>query len=69
MKRILILLAALSAAPLAAAEPAGPMIAPGPTAYLVIGAYLAFLMLMGFAFRRFNRNTGDYFRSGSQASW
>ena len=69
MKRILILLAALSAAPLAAAEPAGPMIAPGPTAYLVIGAYLAFLMLMGAAFRRFNRNTGDYFRSGSQASW
>ena len=68
MKRILALLTALTAAPLAAAEPA-PMITPGPVTFAVIGAYLAFLVLMGLAFRRFNRNTGDYFRSGSQGSW
>ena len=44
MKRILALLTALTAAPLAAAEPA-PMITPGPVTFAVIGAYLAFLVV------------------------
>ncbi len=37
--------------------------------YGVIGVYLMFLMVLGLVFRRMNRNTGDYFRSGSQGSW
>ena len=37
--------------------------------YLVIGGYLLFLVLMGFAFRSFNSNVGDYFRSGCKGTW
>ena len=33
---------------------------------IVIGFYLAFMVGMGLVFRRFIRNTSDYFRSGGE---
>lgn len=35
----------------------------------VIGFYLGFLVLIGFVFRRFNRDTSDYFRGGGTMLW
>lgn len=35
----------------------------------IIAVYLALMLAVGFAFRRFNRDTSDYFRSGSRATW
>ena len=37
--------------------------------YLVIFIYMAFLLGLGFAFSKFNKNTSDYFRSGAQGTW
>lgn len=37
--------------------------------YLVIFFYMAFLLGLGFAFKKFNRNSSDYFRSGAQGTW
>jgi len=37
--------------------------------YTVIALYLIFLFGIGWAFRKFNRNTSDYFRSGCQGAW
>lgn len=37
--------------------------------YLVIFLYLAFLMGIGYVFRKFNKNAADYFKSGSQGTW
>ena len=37
--------------------------------YIVIGAYLAFLLGMGVAQRKLNRNVSDYFRNGCQGTW
>lgn len=37
--------------------------------YLVIFMYLAFLMGIGYVFRKFNKNAADYFKSGSQGTW
>lgn len=35
----------------------------------IIAVYLAFMLAMGIAFRRFNTNTADYFRGGSRGTW
>ena len=37
--------------------------------YVVIAGYLAALVGLGFAFKRFNSGVSDYFRSGCRASW
>ncbi len=37
--------------------------------YIVIAGYLVFMVLIGILFTRLNRDTGDYFRSGSKGSW
>lgn len=37
--------------------------------YSVIGCYLIFLIVIGSAFHRFNRNVSDYFRSGCRGTW
>jgi solute:Na+ symporter, SSS family len=37
--------------------------------YIVIGAYLAILVTVGFVFKRFNRNISDYFRNGCKGTW
>ncbi len=37
--------------------------------YIVIGAYLAILVTVGFVFKRFNSNVSDYFRNGCKGTW
>lgn len=37
--------------------------------FLVIGAYLLFLLGIGVAFRRFNANISDFFRNGARGTW
>lgn len=37
--------------------------------YGVIVAYLLMLLVVGAVFKNFNKNSGDYFRSGSQGTW
>ena len=37
--------------------------------YAVIGIYMLFLIGIGFAFRRMNKNVDDYFRNGCQGTW
>ncbi len=37
--------------------------------YGVIIAYLLLMIAIGIVFRSFNKNSGDYFRGGSQATW
>ncbi len=37
--------------------------------YTVIGFYLALMLVIGWVFKNFNKNVGDYFRSGSQGTW
>jgi SSS family transporter len=39
------------------------------TEYFVIGAYMAMLIGIALVFRNFNRNAGDYFRSGCRGKW
>src|ERR1051326_4361816 len=41
----------------------------GSAALLVIVFYLGFLVLIGFVFRRFNRDISDYFRGGGSMLW
>jgi Na+/proline symporter len=40
-----------------------------PTVFAVIGVYLLTLIIIGLVFRRFSRNTSDYFRAGGMAAW
>jgi Na+/proline symporter len=40
-----------------------------PIEYGVIAAYLLLMVSIGFVFRSFNKNSGDFFRGGSQATW
>jgi len=37
--------------------------------YLVIAFYLAFMLALGLIFRRFNRDSSDYFRGGGSMLW
>ena len=37
--------------------------------YSVIGAYLVLMLVVGVVFKNFNKNSGDYFRGGSQGTW
>ncbi|HRK31149.1 MAG TPA: hypothetical protein PLD59_08730 [Tepidisphaeraceae bacterium] len=37
--------------------------------YIVIGFYFAFMASMGLVFKRFIKNTSDYFRSGGEMMW
>ena len=37
--------------------------------YLVLVVYLGFMVSIGLMFRRFNRDSSDYFRVGGQAAW
>lgn len=37
--------------------------------YIIIISYLVLLVVIGIVFKRFNRNTDDYFRSGARGSW
>lgn len=37
--------------------------------YVIIAVYLLLMMAVGATFRRLNRNSVDYFRSGSQGTW
>lgn len=37
--------------------------------YITIGAYLLIMVGIGWAFRRFNQNVDDYFRSGNRGAW
>lgn len=40
-----------------------------PVIYVVIAGFFAVLIAIGVIFRRFNRNTSDYFRAGGMAKW
>jgi len=37
--------------------------------YIVIASYLAMLVSVGIIFKRFSKNTKDYFIGGSKVSW
>src|SRR5437867_4293730 len=37
--------------------------------YIVVGFYFAFMTLMSWVFKRFIRNTSDYFRGGGEMLW
>jgi SSS family solute:Na+ symporter len=37
--------------------------------YIVVLGYFVMMVVIGLVFRSFNRNVGDYFRSGSQGTW
>lgn len=37
--------------------------------YSVIVAYLVLMLVVGVVFKNFNKNSGDYFRGGSQGTW
>ena len=39
------------------------------TIFSIVAGYLLMLMLVGLAFRRFSKNTSDYFRAGGKATW
>ena len=39
------------------------------TIFAVIAGYLLMLMVLGVVFRRFSRDTSDYFRAGGMATW
>jgi len=39
------------------------------TIFAVIAGYLVMLMVLGLVFRRFSRDTSDYFRAGGMATW
>lgn len=40
-----------------------------PVEYFTIAAYLVLMGAVGWVFKRFNRNVGDYFRSGNRGTW
>lgn len=52
-------------------SPAAPTVAIplSPLQFAILGVYLALLLGIAAAFRRFNRDGDDYFRSGCQGSW
>lgn len=37
--------------------------------YVIIGAYLLFMLVIGLVFRRMSKNTSDYFRAGGAMPW
>src|SRR3954467_13491462 len=37
--------------------------------YIVVGFYFVFMTLMSWVFKRFIRNTSDYFRGGGEMLW
>lgn len=37
--------------------------------YVIVAVYLALLLVVGWAFRKFNTNASDYFRSGGMGTW
>ena len=37
--------------------------------HIVVGMYMLVLLIIGEAFRRFNRNSNDFFRAGCKGSW
>lgn len=37
--------------------------------YIIIGAYLLFMLVIGLVFRRMSKNTSDYFRAGGAMPW
>ncbi len=37
--------------------------------YIVIGAYFLLMIVIGLVFKKFNKNTSDYFRSGGSMLW
>lgn len=37
--------------------------------HIVIAAYFALMLIIGFVFKKFNKNTSDYFRSGGSMLW
>lgn len=37
--------------------------------YVVMGAYLVLLLILGYAIRKMTSNVGDYFRGGSKGTW
>jgi Na+/proline symporter len=39
------------------------------TIFSIVAGYLLMLMLVGLVFRRFSKNTSDYFRAGGKATW
>ena len=39
------------------------------TVFAVIAGYLLMLVIVGLAFRRFSKDTSDYFRAGGMAAW
>jgi Na+/proline symporter len=39
------------------------------TVFFVIGGYLLMLIMVGIVFRRFSKDTSDYFRAGAKATW
>lgn len=41
----------------------------GSIDYIILGAYLLFLLTLGPIFNRFNRNASDYFRAGGTMVW
>ena len=50
--------------------PAAPVVLRDkPTVFAVIGCYLLTLIAVGLVFRRFSRDTSDYFRAGGMAAW
>ena len=40
-----------------------------PVILAVVGVYLALMVAVGWAFKRFNRDTSDFFRSGQRGTW
>lgn len=40
-----------------------------PTVFAVIGGYFLTLIVVGWVFRRFSKDTSDYFRAGGMAAW
>lgn len=40
-----------------------------PTVFAVIGGYFLTLIVIGWVFRRFSKDTSDYFRAGGMAAW
>ncbi|AQQ70945.1 Na(+)/glucose symporter [Limihaloglobus sulfuriphilus] len=37
--------------------------------YIVVGLYFLFMVIVGFLFKRLNKDENDYFRSGCQGTW
>ncbi|HEY1793978.1 MAG TPA: hypothetical protein VGG34_13765 [Opitutaceae bacterium] len=58
-----------SSLPLASLAHGAATLQDKPTVFAVIGGYLLTLVAVGLVFRRFSRDTSDYFRAGGMAAW